>query len=283
MSGRVGYIGRNQVLDARQGATSVSAVSGARPTDHLRVFFDANAAIAQRLTDRLGLESDKPMWARFSALARESIADLPSGSTVLDLGGGRRCVYASAVRDDQHVRLVAVDVSSDELALNTDVDETCVANVASGLPFPDASTDLVLSRALLEHVDGVPKAARNMARVLKPGGKALHLVPGRYSLFGIATRVLPFKPLLKLLHAVKPETKGIIEFDVYYDHCYPAALRKAFLDAGFTDVSIDVCWAQPGYFEPFLPAFLLTSLYEYVVRRLRITRLAAYMIVSATR
>ena len=79
-----------------------------------------------------------------------------------------------------------------ELAANGDVAETPAADVAAALPLPDASADLILSRALLEHVHGVPAAIGHMARVLQPGGVALHLVPCRYSLFGMAARLLPF-------------------------------------------------------------------------------------------
>jgi SAM-dependent methyltransferase len=202
---------------------------------------------------------------------------------VIDLGGGRRCVYSWALNGGPELRLVAVDASAEELALNPDVSETRVADVSEALPFPDGSVDLVLSRALLEHVDGVPQAVQNIARVLKPGGRTLHLVPCRYSLFGIAARLLPFGPLLRLLHAVMPHTRGQVEFSVSYDHCYSSAMRKSFEHAGFRKVEIEVCWAQPGYFEAFFPLFVLTSLYEHVVRRLGLRGLAAYMIVWAER
>jgi SAM-dependent methyltransferase len=143
--------------------------------------------------------------------------------------------------------------------------------------------DLLLSRALLEHVDGVPAAARHMARVLRPEGVALHLVPGRNSLFGLAARLLPFGPLLRLLHLVRPETRGQVEFDVHYDHCHPAALERVFREAGFREVDIQLCWAQPGYFEEVYPLFVLHAAYEWVVRHLGVRRLAAYMVVRARR
>jgi ubiquinone/menaquinone biosynthesis C-methylase UbiE len=249
----------------------------------MRRFFAANTRASHRVAAALGLESDKPFWDAFEQTAADKLRGLPSGSTVLDLGGGRRSVYAKALAEANPLRLVAVDVSPEELALNQDVEETCVADVADELPFADASIDLILSRAALEHVDGVPAAARNMARVLRPGGAALHFVPCRYSLFGIAARLLAFGPLLRVLHAVDPESRGQTEFEVCYDHCYPSAIRDVFSEAGFREVSIEVCWAQPGYFEPVFPLFLLTSAYEFMVRRLRITGLAAYMIVSAVR
>src|SRR5436190_10074770 len=153
-----------------------------------RGLIDANVQLSRATERRLRLPTDKTLWQKFERQAAELIRSLPDGATVVDLGGGRRCVYAGAVPLGKAIHLVAVDISAEELALNTSVDETHVGNVAEGLPFPDQSVDLILSRALLEHVDDVPSAIRHMARVLKPGGVALHFVPARYSLFGLAAR-----------------------------------------------------------------------------------------------
>jgi SAM-dependent methyltransferase len=47
------------------------------------------------------------------------------------------------------------------------------------LPFPDSSFDLILSHEVLEHVVDDHQAAAEMARVLKPGGRAVVFVPNR--------------------------------------------------------------------------------------------------------
>lgn len=47
------------------------------------------------------------------------------------------------------------------------------------LPFPDSSFDLILSHEVLEHVADDRLAAAEMARVLKPGGRAVVFVPNR--------------------------------------------------------------------------------------------------------
>lgn len=248
-----------------------------------RRLIDSNVRASRAVADRLELESDKPFWQAFQSEAAERIGRLRDGDTVVDLGGGRRCVYAAAVPPGRDLRLVAVDVSAEELAANDDVDETRVANVAEGLPFDDGSVQLILSRALLEHVDGVPAAARHMGRVVAPGGTALHFVPCRYSLFGTAARLLPFHLMLDLLHRVSPGTRGQVEFETHYDNCHPDGLERAFRDAGFRRVEVDVCFAQPGYFEPVFPLFLLTSLYERAVRALGLRRLSAYALVRAER
>ena len=249
----------------------------------LRSMIDANVRWCQATQQRLRLPSDKTLWQEFEDEAAALIRALPDEAVVLDLGGGRRCVYASAVVPPGRMRLIAVDISAEELALNRDVAETYAADVAVGLPVPDRSVDLVLSRALLEHVDGVYAAVQHMARVLKPGGVALHFVPCRYSLFGTAARVLPFGPLLQLTHKVMPSTRDGIGFEVHYDHCYPQALENGFRAAGFRDVQLQLTWACPDYFTAFYPLFLAHTLYEQIVRRLRLRRLAAYVVVKAIR
>ena len=48
-----------------------------------------------------------------------------------------------------------------------------------GLPFPAASFDLILSHEVLEHVQDDRQAAREMLRVLRPGGRMVLFVPNR--------------------------------------------------------------------------------------------------------
>ena len=54
-------------------------------------------------------------------------------------------------------------------------DLTYVDGTAADLPFPDASLDLVWCERVLQHVDDAQAALHEMARVLRPGGRALVL------------------------------------------------------------------------------------------------------------
>ncbi len=80
---------------------------------------------------------------------------------VLDCGAGRRNVYYRNVVNYEVV----------------DYDSTDVLGVAERLPFKDGSFDAVLSLSLLEHVKDPFAAAREMARVLKPGGELMCVAP----------------------------------------------------------------------------------------------------------
>lgn len=235
------------------------------------------------LERRLRVESDKPMWGRFHEMVLASLRTLPDNATFVDLGGGRRCVYEAGVPRDRGVRLVSVDISADELALNSAADETIVADVSKGLPFGDGAIDLLVSRALLEHVDGVPAAIDHVARVMKPGGRTIHFMPARNALFAFAARRLPFGPLLALVHFAKPDTSGQVEFEVFYDQTEPRAIRRLFESAGFRSVTVQWTAAQADYFKPVTPLYLLVALYQRLVRALGLSRLAGYLIVSAER
>jgi ubiquinone/menaquinone biosynthesis C-methylase UbiE len=244
-----------------------------------RTFIDANVSLSRATMTALDLPNDKTLWSTFEHDVHDQILGLPDGARVIDVGGGRRCVYHHALRPE--ITLVATDVSVDELVLNPHADETVVADLSEGLPLEADSADLVVSRAVLEHVADVRAAARHMYHVTKPGGRTMNLMPARFSLFGVAARLLPFRPLIELLHRVAPETVDQVEFDVYYDQGTPDRMERAFRDAGFDDVSVQVTWAQPDYFTHFYPVFLLYAGYEALVRRLGIRRLASYMVVRA--
>ena len=246
-------------------------------------FFEINKVTSKAFRSRLNLESEDPFWKKFDELVADFSRDLPDKAIVVDLGGGRSCRYANRIPRDRGVRIVAVDISADELAANQDVDDCRVADVSLRLPFSDGEVDLLVSRALLEHVNGVPQAVSEMGRVLRQGGTALHFVPCRNSLFGLAARLLPFGSLKRLLHFIRPETRGVVEFDVHYDSCVPGTMRKLFLASGFEDVEVNVCWSQSGYFLPIFPLYLPVAVYQWLAKALRLEPLAAYMIVRATR
>jgi SAM-dependent methyltransferase len=243
-------------------------------------FARANQRVSKYVERRFEIESDKPLWRRFDSTVVEEIGKLPKDSTVVDVGGGRRCTFASATAAKRSYRLVSVDIAPEELALNDVADETRVGDIRN-LPIEDGAADLIVSRTLLEHVDGNDQAVRQIMRSLRPGGTTLHLVPCRYALFAIAARVLPFGPLLNALHVVDPTTRGEVEFPVVYDQCTPGQMERLFRAAGAREVSVDVTYSQNDYFTAFFPAFLIVCLYQGLMRRLGLRKAATYMVIIA--
>ena len=77
-------------------------------------------------------------------------------------------IYGIDIEPD-HLRLAVADVPTARLQL-----AACEA-----LPYPDDYFDLLLSHEVLEHVADDRAAAAEIARVLKPGGRAIIFVPNR--------------------------------------------------------------------------------------------------------
>ena len=247
----------------------------------LSPFFRLNRRLSAILGRRLPYRPDEP-FAIYDRTV-ESLVRRHPGATVVDAGGGRRCSFAHAIGEVSGTRVVAVDISAEDLAANRDVDETRVADITDSLPFVDGEVDLLVSRTVLKHLPDVDAFVRESARVLRAGGTTVHLAPCRYALFAVVARLIPFDLAKRILHGLHPETVGVVEFPVYYDRCYPSAIRRTFERHGFVDVDVRVSWAQADYFDAFFPAYSLAVIYESTVRALGLRDLAAYLVVSARR
>lgn len=131
-------------------------------------------------TDRIGLELDgyfdyltPQLRDRFNISDTDNISSLGyDGQTlaliekydsglVLDVGAGRRQIYYD-------------NVVNFEIAA---YDTTDVLGVGEDLPFQDNSFDAAISIAVLEHVQDPFQCAKEIARVLKPGGQLICGVP----------------------------------------------------------------------------------------------------------
>jgi SAM-dependent methyltransferase len=96
----------------------------------------------------------------YDPIALDLIARHPNG-LLLDCGSGLRQVYRPQVVNFEVVRNATTDV----------------LGVGEELPFKDNSFDAAFSLAVLEHVKDPFACARELARVLKPGGTLYCVVP----------------------------------------------------------------------------------------------------------
>ena len=122
-----------------------------------------------------------------------------TGLRVLDLGcGDGECTTLVA---SHGARVVAVDISTDLLSrarARLDLDGHAhgvlpVCASAHALPVGDASVDLVFGMAVLHHLD-LETTAREVYRVLKPGGRGIFCEPVRNSRVLAAVRErLPYR------------------------------------------------------------------------------------------
>jgi SAM-dependent methyltransferase len=107
------------------------------------------------------------------------IAPIVAGQVVLDVGSGAGTDLLLAARQvGRHGRAIGVDMTAAMRARAAAGAEACgLGNVdvrdgdATRLPVADASVDVVISNGVLNLVPDKPRAVREIARVLKPGGR----------------------------------------------------------------------------------------------------------------
>jgi len=113
-------------------------------------------------------------------------ADLQLGEMVLDLGCGTGAVSSKASEKvGPGGKVTGVDISPDMIAIAQRVlDEKGLRNItfmegrAEALPLPDESVDAILASLSLMYVIDRASAAKEIARVMKPGGRFIAAVWG---------------------------------------------------------------------------------------------------------
>lgn len=133
--------------------------------------------------------ADTP-WHRMirEAIAREEF----SGRRVLEIGCGRGGFSCWFARTWPNSMLTAADFSDTAIAKASAFarsENLCnvdwkVADIQS-MPWPDNSFDTVISCETIEHVPEPRTALKELARVLRPGGKLYLTCPNYFSLAGL--------------------------------------------------------------------------------------------------
>lgn len=120
---------------------------------------------------RAGQERRLQMIVRWGQLTADSV--------VLEHGAGVG-MYASQVRRRYAARVESFDIEWDRVReAIVDTPHSVVA-AAEHLPYAANSFDVLMSNEVLEHVNDDRAAAREIVRVLKPGGRAILFVPNRW-------------------------------------------------------------------------------------------------------
>ena len=118
--------------------------------------------------------------SEFITTALRDLCGAHPGSRILDLGCGAGEMVA-------HLRRSGFDAwgcDSQEFITKFKGGDYLLNITASPyrLPADDNSFDIVLSCSVLEHAQNKAEIFREIHRVLKPGGRTLHFLPGRYYL-----------------------------------------------------------------------------------------------------
>jgi SAM-dependent methyltransferase len=110
----------------------------------------------------------------------------------------------------------------------------CAVSDVRALPFRDASFDAIYSMGTIEHFDETERAVEEMARVLKPGGRAIVGVPNRHD------------PFLRPLLATALQALGMYAYGLEKSYSR-RALRRMLEGAGLRVVAETAILFIPGW------------------------------------
>ncbi|GAC1301775.1 MAG: hypothetical protein NVSMB19_10280 [Vulcanimicrobiaceae bacterium] len=112
--------------------------------------------------------------------------------TLLEIGYGSGIFMPELARRAEHLFGVDVhDRAAEAMAVlqRNGVAATLSQATAEALPFPDASFDAVVVVSTFEFVADIERAARELGRVLRPGGTAVVVTPVDHPLLDLALRI----------------------------------------------------------------------------------------------
>lgn len=157
------------------------------------------------------------------------------GTRLLDLGSGTG-MWASAFTDWYGTEVIAVEPSEAMRARSSH--PNVLPGEASAIPLDDASVDAAWLSTVIHHVPDLPAAARELRRVVRPGGPVM------------IRSVLPCRHHDITLFRFFPEAARIVD-------SFPsvADIEAAFADCGFARVALE---PVPQVSYPSVPAMATT-------------------------
>lgn len=130
------------------------------------------------------------------------MADLPTGGCILDAGGGTGRVAKLLREHADDVIIADSSLGMLQQADQSQLELTCSNSEA--LPFPDDFFTRLVMVDALHHVASQTETAREMYRVLKPGGKIVIEEPD-IRVFGVKLIAAAEKLLLMRSHFLSPD------------------------------------------------------------------------------
>ncbi len=202
-------VARSNLSSRDEGARAVAQAFGYTPDQLAAIPAEAN----------MGLSCGNPT----------AFASLKPGETVVDLGsGGGLDVFLAAQKVGPNGKAIGIDMTPEMIQRARASAATAgLSNVEfhlasiDQLPLPPASVDCVISNCVINLAPDKPAVFREIARVLKPGG--------RLAISDIALKK-PLPPQIAAhVHAYTGCIAGAIPIDQY---------RQSLLDAGFAHVQV---------------------------------------------
>jgi SAM-dependent methyltransferase len=244
----------------------------------IKEFFDWNIMICDRIERRLPRHFTRSLQYRHELI----VADLMKTENIkiaTDLGCGKQCGFSKYRNLESNITIVGVDINESDVRGNGDIDCGIVTDLRCELPLKNASIDLVTTRSVIEHLENVKNFIRETSRILRHGGRCVHVFPCRYSPFSLINRIMPNKYSRSILFYFFPKWRDSCGHRAYYDNCYYVGIRKLMASSNLNIDKIEFRYYQSIYYKFFIPFYLISLVYDLFVWRLGIRTLASQILV----
>lgn len=198
----------------------------------------------------------------YSLYENKILSILRDKDTVLDAGCGRSAeVLRKFIGKADALIGVDLEEQSEPLEginyLKSSVENIDIAN---------DTVDIVISRAVLEHIEYPEKVFREISRVLRKGGSLILLLPNYWDYASIISRIIPNNLHAKIVSIVEGRDMNDT-FPAYYRvNTYPA-LYKLCNHTGFDIIDLSWISQNPNYFQFNSILYLYAVCYERIINR----------------
>ena len=245
-----------------------------RYLDGMKIFSVEN--LRQKFYDRKRLYRSGTL--QYSALLSKYLRD---NDRVLDIGVGLGDGAPHPLKG-RVKELVGLDPDERVLS-NKGIDKGIVGRIEK-IPFPDSSFTITVSKFTLEHIKNPEAAAREVYRILLPGGVFILRTPNLWHYAIFISRLTPLwlhKVLLNWLDG-SPE-KGKNPYKTLYRCNTRRKIERVFTRAGFLIEELRSIEEAPSYLQFSWPAFLLGIAYERLVNGVELFSLFRSTIIAVLR
>lgn len=127
------------------------------------------------------------------------------GTRVLEIGSGTGYIFGKI--GERYPASVGLEVQGSAYRF---IDPRITLYDGRVIPFPDDEFDVVFSSHVLEHVAEVAAFVEEIARVLKPGGIAIHIIPS--PTWRVLTSLFHYFAVMKIaLSLLRPSGRAMVE------------------------------------------------------------------------
>jgi SAM-dependent methyltransferase len=245
-------------------------------SDLLRRFVHANGALSGRVQPSIVKKTHA--YTKYDEAGTALLQLEPK--TVLDVGAGKQWHFTPSLKGP-NMKLIGFDIDHAEMAENALLDQKICGDACKSLGVPDQSVDLIMGRAVIEHLHDTASFLKSANQALREDGRLIVTFANRYAPFAILNRILPQRVSHWLLGHLVPGSSGILGFNAFYDRASFREFKQSLSDAGFEIEEEYASYFSTSYYGFFFPLFVVGLGLDCLRYALANPRLASYFMFIA--